>query len=187
MQVVISLLRGVNLGGHNKVKMEELRALYSSLKLRDVQSYIQSGNVIFRTPQQDLASVCASIEGAIAKKFGIKTFVVLRTIAQMRNIVARNPFASEPGVEPNKLVVTFLPCEPGEQACNKARAIPIKPEVLHILGSELFIHFPNGQGQSKFPWPVLDRTLGTSGTSRNWNSVTKLLEMAEKLDANPHK
>ena len=183
MAVIISMLRGVNVGGHNKIKMEALRALYESLKLRDAQTYVQSGNVIFRTDERDMSRLAKRIEDGIERKFGFRPDVILRTTAEMREVVARNPFAKRRGIEPGKLLVSFLASDPGEEAREKVRQMKGDPEELRIEGRELYIYFPNGIGRSKLPWARLEKTLKTPGTGRNWNSVTKMMEMAEKLEA----
>src|SRR3954471_23524170 len=111
MTVVISMLRGVNLG-KRRVKMDELRALYESLGLRDVANYVQSGNLVFRTKESDLGVLARRIETAIEKKFGFFAAVILRTTAEMRDAVSRSPFAARPDLHPSKLLVTFLNSEP---------------------------------------------------------------------------
>src|SRR5437764_5094789 len=182
MAVIISMLRAVNVGGHNKIKMDALRALYESLKLRDAQTYVQSGNVIFKTDERDIARLAKRIEDGIARKFGFRPDVILRTAAEMREGIARNPFAKRRGIEPNKLLVTFLASDPGEEARERVRQMKCDPEELRIEGRERYIYFPNGMGRSKLPWAGLGKMLKTQGTGRNWNSVTKMLEMAEKLE-----
>ena len=181
MPVIICMLRGVNVGGHNKIKMDALKALCVSLKLKDPQTYVQSGNVIFSTEENNLAKLGTRIQDAIERKIGFRPNVMLRTAAEMRKVVARNPFAKRSGIEPGKLLVNFLAADPGKESREKALAIKIGPEELHLIGREAYIYFPNGQGRSKFPWPAIERTLGTSGTGRNWNSVTKMQEIAEKM------
>lgn len=183
MPVIIALLRGVNVGGHNKIKMDALKALCVSLKLKDPQTYVQSGNVIFRTEEKNLAKLTKGIQDAIERKFGFSPEVILRTASELREAIARNPFAKRSGIEPGKLLVTFLAADPGKEAREKALAIKTDPEELHILGREAYIYFPNGQARPKIPWTTIERTLQTSGTGRNWNSVTKILEIAEKLEA----
>jgi uncharacterized protein (DUF1697 family) len=183
MTVVISMLRGVNVGGHNKIKMEALRALYESMKLREAQTYVQSGNVIFRTDERDIALLTKRIEDGIERKFGFRPNVILRTAAEMREVIARNPFAKRRGIEPSKLLVTFLGSDPGAEAREKILQIKCDPEELRIEGRELYIYFPNGIGRSKLSWAGLEKTLKTPGTARNWNSVTQMLEMAENLEA----
>jgi len=183
MAVIISMLRGVNVGGHNKIKMEALRALYESLKLRDAQTYLQSGNVIFWTDERDLAGLAKRIEDGIERKFGFRPDVILRTAAEMKEVVARNPFAKRRGIEPGKLLASFLASDPGEEARENVRQMKCDPEELRIEGRELYIYFPNGMGRSKLSLAKLEKTLKTAGTGRNWNSVTKMLEMAEKMEA----
>jgi uncharacterized protein (DUF1697 family) len=181
--VVISLLRGLNVGGHNKIKMETLRALYESLKLRDPQTYVQSGNVVFRTKEGDLAKLTRKIENEIERSFGFRPAVILRTTSELRDVIARNPFATRRGIDPSKLLVTFLASDPDENARSQVLKIKIEPEELRIDGREVYVYFPNGMGRSKLSWATIAKTLKTSGTGRNWNSVTKLLEIAETLEA----
>ena len=183
MAVIISMLRGVNVGGHNKIKMDALRALYESMKLREAQTYVQSGNVIFRTDERDIARLAKRIENGIERKLGFRPDVILRTATEMREVIARNPFAKRRGIEPSKLLVTFLGSDPGAEAREKILQIKCDPEELRIEGRELYIYFPNGIGRSKLSWAGLEKTLKTPGTARNWNSVTKMLEMAESLEA----
>src|SRR4029077_100432 len=183
MAVVICMLRGVNVGGHNKIKMDELKALCISLKLKEPQTYVQSGNVIFRTEEKDLAKLAKRIGDAIQKKIGFRPEVILRTAPDLRGVVARNPFAKRSGIEPGKLLVNFLATDPEPDARDKARAVKTDPEELHFIGREVYIYFPDGQGRSRLPWAKIERLLQTSGTGRNWNSVTRMLEIAEELEA----
>ena len=183
MPVVVSLLRGVNIGGHNKIKMDALRALYESLELRDPQTYIQSGNVIFRTEELNLVPLAARIKNEIERSFGFRPEVILRTASELKDVIARNPFASQPGVDPNKLVVIFLSGVPDAEARKAVLGIKVDPEELRIAARELYVYFPNGQARTKFPVALLEKTLRTPCTGRNWNTVTKLLEIAERLKA----
>jgi uncharacterized protein (DUF1697 family) len=181
MPVYISLLRGVNVGGHNLIKMDALRALYASLKFEDVQTYVQSGNVVFRTKKGEETALAKLIQAAIEKQFGFRPEVILRTLPEMRAIVAANPFAKRKDIEPNKLVVSFLLTTVSSEARKKLVELTAIPEEIHPHGRELYIYFPEGQGKSKLG-PILDRILKVPATARNWNSVTKLLEMATALE-----
>ncbi len=183
MPVIICMLRGVNVGGHNKIKMDALKVLCSSLKLKDPQTYVQSGNVIFKTEEKDLAKLTKRLQDALERKFGFRPDVMLRTASELRNVIARNPFAKRNGIEPGRLLVTFLAADPGKEAREKALALKTDPEELHIIGREAYTYFPNGMAHPKIPWTTIERTLKSSGTGRNWNSVTKMLEIAEKLEA----
>jgi len=163
MTVVISMLRGVNVGGHNKIKMDALRTLYGSLKLRDAQTYVQSGNVIFRTDERDIARLAKRIEDGIERKFGFRPDVVLRTAAEMKDVFARNPFAKRRGIEPGKLLVSFLASDPGEEAREKIRQMKCEPEEMRVEGREIYIYFPNGAGRSKLPWAGLGQDAEDTG------------------------
>lgn len=171
---MIALLRGVNVGGNGKVNMAQLRAVCEGMGLQNVRTYIQSGNIVFRGKP---AGIGPRLEAEIERAFGVKTFAVIRTGKELRAITERNPL---PGVEPAKLLVSFLRAAPSAEAVEAVHQMGITPEEIHILGSEMFIHFPIGQGNSKLPMAKIERTLGTSGTGRNWNTVTALLAMAEE-------
>src|ERR1051326_4165255 len=181
MPIIICMLRGVNVGGRNMIKMDALKALCVSLKLKDPQTYVQSGNVIFNSGEKDLDKLTKRLQDAIERTAGFRPGVMLRTLAELQQVVARNPFGKRSGIEPGKLIVNFLADNPGKLARENAQTIEIGPEEMHLIGREAYIYFPNGQGRSKFPWSAIERALGTSATGRNWNSVTKMLEIAEKM------
>ena len=123
------------------------------------------------------------IEDAIARKFGFRCDVVIRTTAELRDVVARNPFKGR-DVVPEKLLVTFLADPPERGGAEKFRKlVGASLEQVRLDGRELYIYFPNGVGRSKLQWHALAEALGTTGTARNWNSVTKMLAMAEKLES----
>ena len=157
------MLRGINVGGHNKIKMEPLRALYESLMLRDPHTYINSGNVVFRTEARDLVLLAKRIENGIETSFGFRPAVIVRTASELRKVVARNPFTTRRGIDPRKLLVTFLASDPGPEARDQVLRIKTDPEELQIAGRELYIYFPNGVGRSKLRMAVIERTLKTSG------------------------
>ena len=182
MAVMVCMLRGVNVGGHNKIKMDLLRALCESQKLRDVQTYVQSGNAVFRSTESKLGRTSQQIESAIETKLGFRPAVILRTTDEMRRVVARSPFAGRRGIEYSKLAVIFLVDQPGAEARERLRQLKPDREQLWIDDREIHIYFPDGMGRSKLP-AALDRALKGVGTGRNWNTVLKLLEMAEKLEA----
>ncbi len=183
MPVLISLLRGVNLAAHNRMKMDALRDLYESLGLVDTQTYLQSGNVVFRAPARDVARLPKRIEDGIEKTFGFRCDVIIRTSSELRDVIARNPFAKRRGLDPSRFLITFLAKDPGAEARAQILKIKTEPEELRIDGRELFIYYPNGLARPKLSWPVIEKTLKTSGTGRNWNTVRQLLEIAEKLEA----
>jgi uncharacterized protein (DUF1697 family) len=183
MTVAISMLRGINVGGHKSIKMEALRVMYESLELKDAQTYVQSGNVVFKTTARDLAPLAKRIESKIEQTFGFRPAVMLRSSSELREVIRRNPFAARRGIEPGKLLVTFLAADPSPEAREKLLSIKVDPEEPRIDGRELYTYYPNGVGRAKLSPALIEKTLKTAGTGRNWNTVTKLLEIAEKLEA----
>jgi uncharacterized protein (DUF1697 family) len=180
MSVMICLLRGINVGGHNKLPMEALRAIFESLNLRAPRTYVQSGNVVFHAKDGNFAGLPQRIEDAIEKNFRFRPRVILRTATEIKEVVTRNPLKKRAASEPGKVLVLFLADAPGKKAKEILARIPRGAEDLHLHGREIYIYFPEGAGRSKLPWSTLGEALGTSGTGRNWNTVTKLLEMAEQ-------
>ena len=178
----ICLLRAVNVGGHNKIKMEVLRELCRTLKFRGAQTYVQSGNVVFHSDDGDAAVVARKLQTAIERKLGFRPDVIVRTAAEMRAVVSQNPFAKKRGIEPRKLLVTFLSAEPDAVGLKAARAMETNPEEMHIQGREAFIYYPVGMGKSRLAWTKVERILKVSGTARNWNSVNELLRIAEAME-----
>jgi uncharacterized protein (DUF1697 family) len=175
------MLRGINVGGHNRIKMDALRVLYESLKLESPRTYVQSGNVIFRTQEKNSAALAKRIQRAIERKFGFRPEVILRNIDELRTAIAASPFAGRK-LEPGKTLVTFLAVDPGAKAGETLQSLKDFPEELHLLGRELYIYFPDGAGKSKLPWSKVDKLLQTAGTARNWNSVIKMMAMAEEME-----
>ncbi|MHB1298630.1 MAG: DUF1697 domain-containing protein [Gemmatimonadaceae bacterium] len=167
MATLIGLLRAVNVGGTGKLPMAEFRELCVAAGLRDVRTYIQSGNVVFST---SLGAPAAKkkLEALLGTRLGKPCQVLIRTKAELESVVARNPF---PEAEPNRLMVIFLDDAPPKSAIADVK-VP-GHERLHLDGRELFIHFPEGMGSSKLRVPF-----AAVGTGRNLNTVRKLIEMA---------
>ena len=182
MTVIISLLRGVNIGGHHKIKMDALRNLYESLGFQGAQTYLQSGNVVFRIRERDHSKLAKRIEDAIEKSFGFRPLVVPRTTAELGEVISRNPFATRRGIDPKKLAVAFLKEIPSPECLQNALKIKTAPEELRIDGREAYIYFPNGMARPKMSWPAIERALKATRTGRNWNTVTKLFELAQALE-----
>jgi uncharacterized protein (DUF1697 family) len=167
----VGLLRGVNVGGKNKLPMGELRTLFESLGHREVSTFIQSGNVIFTgtepvTPEQ--------LETAIANRFGIEITVMLRTPAELECVVKRNPF---PSGDPSKLHVGFMAEKPLAAAVAKLDRERFRPDEFAVRDAELYLYLPNGMARTKLPG-YLDRQLKIPTTVRNWNTVNKLIELS---------
>src|SRR5581483_3557025 len=123
MATVICMLRGVNLASHNRMKMDALCELFPALACENARTYIQSGNVVFKTRERQLPKLAAGIEAAIQRKFAFRPAAILRTLAELREVVKQNPFAKRRSIEPNKLLVTFLAAEPAAEGRAKLLGI----------------------------------------------------------------
>ena len=179
MAVVISMLRGVNVGGHNRMKMDALRSVYSSIGLHNPQTYVQSGNVIFESGDEAPTELANRLEDAIEAHFKFRPAVILRTADELREVIVRNPFPERAVHEASKLLITFLSSDPGEAARAKVRAISVAPEQLVNRVREIYTYFPVGMGRSRIPAVLINKALQTQGTARNWNSVIQMLQIAE--------
>jgi uncharacterized protein (DUF1697 family) len=179
MSAIIALLRSVNLARHNRIGMHELRTLCGALGLKDIETFIQSGNIVFTTSEKNLRGLAARMSDAIAGEFGFRPEVILRTVDEMRKIVARNPFADRPDLEPRKLLVGFLADKPSKDSLDRLLELKISPEEVRTSGKELYVYYANGLARPNLSWVLIERTLQTRATGRNWNTVLKLLEMAQ--------
>jgi uncharacterized protein (DUF1697 family) len=179
----IALFRGINVGGHHPVRMDELKRLHESLGMQDVLSYIQSGNIVFRSDEsQDPARLVALIEDAFEKRFGFRSKALLRTGAELSNIIAVRHFESRDNLDPKRLAVMFMAAVPSDLEQEALLQSLSGPEELKFSGTELYIYYPDGMGRSQLSNTVIEKKLKTLGTIRNWNTVLQLQKLA-KLSA----
>lgn len=181
MNVYAAFLRGVNVGGKNIVKMADLRVHLESLGFSNVQTYVQSGNIVFATEDTDRAAVSARLTNAIEAKFGVRSEAVLRTADELRAIVAAYPCAGRDEVLPNRFGVMFLSGEPIEELPSVVSDIKADPEEVWPCPRDIYLFFPNGQADTKFSISGVEKLAKRIVTFRNWNTVNKVLEMTEKL------
>jgi uncharacterized protein (DUF1697 family) len=172
---LIVLLRGVNLASRNRVAMPALREALAESGFADVQTYVQSGNVVLSS-RKSPARVAGDVEHLLAERFGLEIAVVVRTRDELANVVERDPLGKV-AANPKLYQVTFLPDEPDGDAVAKLEALATGGEKLVSSGRELYAWHPNGVGRSKLAARLAARELG--GTARNWKTVTTLLAMAQ--------
>ena len=173
-----ALLRGVNVGGANKLAMSDLRAIFESAGCLQVQTIIQSGNVVFEAPAAVVTSLATVIAAQIRRRFGIDTPVILRSGAELRVIVAGNPFLRA-GVDPAVLHVMCLAARPSDEHIATLDPQRSPPDEFILRGKDVYLRLPNGVARSKLTNAYFDKTLRTVGTARNWRTMTRLLEAAE--------
>ena len=175
----VALLRSVNVAGHGRLGMQELRAAFDALGYTGVTTYIQTGNVVFSTGSRSEAAIGSAIEQRLAEDFGDSPAVILRTVPELLRIAAASPYAKA-GANPSRHHVTFLAAAPSEAAL-AALALPASGrDELVLDGREVYVLTPEGYAETKFTGSFLERRLGVVSTTRNWNTVTKLGELAAR-------
>ena len=173
----IALLRGINLGSHKRVSMPRLRELLADQGYADVQTYVQSGNVVL-TSDASPADLARELEGHLAADLGFGVDVIVRTRDELADVIARDPFAGV-ATDPKRYQVTFL----ADPVCGKVKraldSADVAPERVAVSGREIYAWHPDGIGRSELASLLSDRRLGAPGTARNWNTVLNLLALAD--------
>jgi len=181
MQTFISILRGINVSGQKKILMADLKKLYESLKFSEVKTYIQSGNVVFKSDSKisDI-QLARKIEKAISTKYKFEVPVIIRTKEELEKILSQNSFTKEKSIDLKKLHVTFLSETPDREKMEQIKEVDFSPDQFIIKGKEIYLHIPNSYGETKLSNKFFENKLKVSATTRNWNTVNKLLELASQ-------
>jgi uncharacterized protein (DUF1697 family) len=169
----IALLRAINVGGRNRVPMAALRDVFEAAGCRSVSTYIQSGNVLFTRPAPDRAALAAELEAAVEAEFAVRGSIVLRTFEELRAVAGSHPFDNDTA----RTSVTFLAAEPEPDRVRELMDVDIAPDEVAVVGSDVYLRYPNGIRDARLTGALLERRLGMAGTSRNWRTVTKLAEL----------
>jgi len=174
---LVGLLRGVNVGKHNRVRMAELRRVIEELGYEDVRTLLQSGNVVFTT--SDAASAAETkLRAAVKQELGLDVVILVRTRAELAAAVERNPLA-EHASDPKRHLVVFLEAKPAARALDGVDAAEYERERFALHGRELYMWLPDGIYPAKLPKVLTDKRLGVASTARNWATVEKLLALAD--------
>lgn len=173
MTRLVALLRGVNVGGHNKLPMADLRTIVEDCGYGPAQTYIQSGNVVLSSATDGPDDVAGVLRASIAEAAGIDTSVIVRTAGELSAVVARSPYLAR-GEDPAHLHVLFLS---GEVTPDLSDLDRFAPDEATVVDREIHLYLPDGPGRSKLA-EQLTRKGGSPGTMRNWRTVTKLVEMS---------
>jgi uncharacterized protein (DUF1697 family) len=178
MTIYIAMLRGINVSGHKVIKMEHLRASFEALGLRNVKTYVQSGNVVFEAGKESAASLAAKIGKRILSDFRFPVPVFLKTADELERVIRDNPFLKQVAIDDSKLHVTFLSAAAPPSAGKDLAALAEKPEQFHVHGQEIYLYCPNGYGRTRLSNTAIEKKLGLEATTRNWKTATTLLAMA---------
>jgi uncharacterized protein (DUF1697 family) len=173
----VALLRSVNVAGHGRIAMNELRESFETLQYTGITTYIQTGNVLFSTVSKSASGIATDIEERLAEDFGDSPAVILRTVPELQRIGTASPYAKA-GADPSRHHVTFLATTPTKSALATLALPPSGRDELVVDGREVYVHTPDGYAQTKYTGSFVERRLGVVSTTRNWNTVTKLCELA---------
>ena len=174
----VALLRGINVGGKNKMSMAALAEVFTRAGCADVRTYIQSGNVVFVAAQASAKRISSLVSQQIRERFGFDVPVVIRTAEELRRVAANNPFLRRV-VDTGSLHVAFLAAAPDSRRVASLDPNRSCGDAFQVVGREVYLHLPNGVARTKFTNNYFDATLATVSTIRNWRTVSKLVEMTK--------
>lgn len=180
MAVHIALLRAINVGGRNRIRMPKLCELFADLGFSGARSWLQSGNLVFENAARDAGEIERLLEKETAARLGVTCDYCVRTAEEWADVIAGNPFPREAGADPSHLVVMALKQEPTPAQAKALRAAVKGRETAEIAGRHAYLFYPDGIGDSKLTPRIIEDKLGTRGTGRNWNTVRKLQALAEE-------
>lgn len=181
MEKYIALLRGINVSGQKKIKMADLKTALEDLNFKNVTTYIQSGNIVFGYPESDLKVLEKLIHDQIEQVFGFDVSTLVITIQDLINVTDKNPFHQREDVVVEKSYITFLDQIPSEERIPKLYEVDYAPEEFILEGRYIFFYSPVGYGKAKMNNNWFEQKLKVKATTRNWNTVNKLLAMS-KMD-----
>jgi len=178
MKTYIALLRGINVSGKNLIKMAELKVLFTKIGLNNVITYIQSGNIIFQSELSDKKVVGNNIKKVIQEKYNYNIPVLIITKKSLENVFSSNPFLVDKNIALSSLYVTFLHEKPNIEGIPLLKNYTTKQEEFIVDNKIVYLHYPNGSGRSKLSNNLIESKLKTTATSRNWRTITKLVELS---------
>jgi len=181
MPAYIAMLRGINVSGQKIIKMEDLRALCSGLGFRNVETYVQSGNIVFQTPVENPTALSKRIGETILHSFGFDVPVIVRTSKEMGIVIANNPFLKEKEVNSSKLHVTFLSETTQKGSLKKLETLSSSPDRFYAALQEIYLYCPGGYGKTKLSNSAIEKALSLRATTRNWKTTNALFEMVSAL------
>jgi uncharacterized protein (DUF1697 family) len=179
MPIYISMLRGINVGGHKRIKMDKLRASFEALGFHQVKTYIQSGNVVFKGGKLSTLKLSRRIEERILSDFGFPVSVISRSSDEMARTIECNPFLKEREIDREKLHVMFLSDTPTPAALKKLADLTAAPDQCRSSDREIYFFLPNGVSQSILMKSPVDRILAVATTTRSWKTVNSLHQMCQ--------
>jgi uncharacterized protein (DUF1697 family) len=176
VKTYFSILRGINVGGRKKIKMTDLKDLYESLSLENIETYIQSGNIVFQHKTTSTSALEDNIEKKIKEVFNFDVAVFIRTKDEFQKIIENNPFKN---LDINKLYVTFLTETPSKNIVKEIEKAKDESEQFSLSAKEIYLFIPNGYGRTKLSNDFFEKKLNVSATTRNWKTLNKLFDITK--------
>jgi len=184
MKTYISILRGINVSGKNLIKMNSLNEMYNGLGLQKVKTYIQSGNVVFQSPETNLEELERIISESILKRFGANVPVLVREASELKNILALNPFLNETKEDIGKLYITFLSKSPEKQHLESIENGSYLPDRYVIVDRSIYLFCPNGYGTTRLSNTFFENKLKVKATTRNLRTLMELVKLGDLHESN---
>lgn len=180
MTTHLALLRGINVSGHNMIKMEVLKSALENIGFKNVQTYIQSGNVFLDTDEESASKVGFIIKQEIFKTFGYEVPVIVLNKKDLADCFTNNTFLREKDLDTKKLYVAFVSTTLKSENINDLKISQFKPDEASIDGNKIYIKYAVGAGQTRFDQKYIEKKLNITATIRNWNTITQLLQLFEQ-------
>jgi uncharacterized protein (DUF1697 family) len=180
METYVSMLRGINVSGQKKILMADLKKLYEGLGFKDVVTYIQSGNVIFKSSKLERLKLQEKIKKGILKQFGFDVPVVIRNAEELIDAHGGNPFLKEKGIDQDRIYFTFLESDVAKENLKKVDPEAYLPDRFQVDGSTIYLYCPGGYGETKLSNNFFESKFKVVATTRNLKTVIKLIELATK-------
>jgi uncharacterized protein (DUF1697 family) len=181
MTTYISILRGINVSGHRMIKMQTLKELFTDLGFENIQTYIQSGNIVFQHKKTDPQKLEKKIAKAITEKSTFDVPVIVKKLEELQQIIAANPFLKDKTKELAHLHITFLTDEPDTESVNKIKAGSYQPDEFYLVNKVIYLYCPNNYGNSKLTNGFFEKKLSLTATTRNWKTTNELINIALKI------
>lgn len=178
MRTYIALLRGINVGGHRKVKMADLKVMLEKIGLKDVATYIQSGNVVFKSSETDVFTLGEKIKSGIEKTFGFDVPVLIKSKEELLSILQRSPFKKQEDLEANKIYYVVLKSKPKQPDIDSLDQNSYPNELFVITDNCVYLNCINGAGKAKLNNNIIERKLAVEATTRNHRTLQKLIELS---------
>jgi len=179
METYISIIRGINVGGKNLIKMDSLRELYGNLGLKNINTFIQSGNVVFQTIATHPEELEQLISDALLLQFSANITVLVRKVSEFKNVLSQNPFFNEMNIDITKLHITFLSMIPGKQFLESIEHVSYLPDKFLVIDRAIYLYCPTGYGNTMLSNNFFEKKLEVRATTRNLNTLLEIIKICD--------